>query len=489
MWHLCVLCLLLSVGQAAGKGGPATQTSANKHISDGHNQGKESATEAKPGASNMDSGGRDVNQTGTRNTSSLCPTGPAGLTHTDVYARLGSDVLLPVTYNLTRDKDPQKCDEFTWSLSQKGSGSDSRIAKSKHCRMPELTFQRIPNYNVSLDGRLTVSNVTRNHSGNYIFTVYTSIGPPRFNHCYILHVKAPVSQPLLNVSCLPDGGAAIVCGINSGDDPQLSILVNGISLLNSFRPAEKASEVHVSTTSPGPWNITCFARNWVSDRETGKSQVKCTVPVSEPVLVVRCLPNGSLEISCSVVNGSDLIFSLSENGKYLLVNYTNEEKSVNVTTSSPGTWDVHCSVGNHLMWKKTNMTSLACPVPPSDPILEFSCHNGSLGIICSVEKGSDLIFNLSVNGTSLWKNVKSEQRRVKGTSSLSGPWDVYCSVENSLKKRYTSSNYVACPGSSRSSCMSCLKKSVIGGVVALIVTTAPLFLAAFYIGRNARPDQ
>ncbi|XP_069616517.1 uncharacterized protein [Ranitomeya imitator] len=447
MWRLCVLCVLLSMGQAAGKGGSLTQTSANKNISDDHNQGKESAKEAKPSTNNMNSGGRDVNQTGTWNTSSVCP-GVAGLdpeagTRTERYVRLGSNVLLPVTYNLTRDEVPQKCDEFIWSFRQKGSGNDSWIARRKRCEMPKLTF---PNYNVSLDGRLTVSNVTRNISGNYIFTVYSSSGVKVFTQSYILHTQAAVSEPLLSVSCLPDGGAAIVCGIISGDDPQFSISVNGISLLkNSSRTAEKASEVHVSTTSPGPWNITCSARNRVSDGETGKSQVKCPVPVSDPVLVVGCLHNGSLEISCSVVNGSDLIFSLSENGKYLLVNYTNEEKSVNVTTSSPGPWDVHCFVGNHLMWKKTNVTSSACPVPPSDPILEFSCHNGSLGIICSVEKGSDLIFNLSVNGTSLWKNGTSEQRRVNGTSSLSGPWDVYCSVENSLKKRNTSSTYLSCP--------------------------------------------
>ncbi|XP_077149692.1 uncharacterized protein LOC143814903 isoform X2 [Ranitomeya variabilis] len=492
MWRLCVLCVLLSVGQAAGKGGSPTQTSANKNISEDLNQGKESAKEAKPSTNNMDSGGRDVNQTGTRNTPSLCPAVAAGLdpeagTHTDRYVRLGSNVLLPVTYNLTRDKDPQKCDEFIWSLRQKGSGNDSRIASSKRCR---ITFPRSPNYNVSLDGRLTVINVTRNISGNYIFTVGNFCGVKVFAQSYTLHIQAPVSEPLLKVSCLPDGGAVIVCGINTGEDPQFSISVNGISLLkDSSRTAEKASEVHVSTTSPGPWNITCSARNRVSDGETGKSQVKCPVPVSNPELVVGCLHNGSLEISCSVVNGSDLMFSLSENGKYLVVNYTNEDKSVNVTTSSPGPWDVHCFVGNHLMWKKTNVTSSACPVPPSDPILEFSCHNGSLGIICSVEKGSDLIFSLSVNGTSLWKNVTSEQRRVNGTPSLSGPWDVYCSVENSLKKRNTSSTYISCPGSTRATCMSCLQKSVIGGVVALIVTTAPLFLAAFYIGRNVRHDQ
>ncbi|XP_073524870.1 uncharacterized protein [Phyllobates terribilis] len=449
MWRLCVLCVLLSPVQ--GEKPSLTQTSANEHVSDGHNQDKRSSEEVKPRTNKMDCGGRGTNQTGTGNISSLCTTGldPGAGTHTDIYARPGSDVLLPLRYNLTRDKDPMKCDGFIWNLRQNASGCDVLITKSKRCRVPELNVQRFPNYNVSLDGRLTIRNVTRNNSRDYIFTLYSEIGAPIYTQCYTLHVQVPVSRPLLNVSCLPDGGAAIVCGIDAGDDPQFSVLVNGRSLLEnpaSSRTAEKTSEVHVPVTTPRPWNITCSVRNRVSDSETGKSQVKCAVPVSDPMLVFGCLHNGGLEISCSVGNGSDLMFSLSENGKYLLVNHTNEEKSVNVTTSSPGPWDVHCSVGNHLMWKKTNVTSPACPVPPSDPILEVSCHNGSPWISCSAEKGSDLNFTLSVNGTSLWENVTSEPRRVNGTSSLSGPWNVYCSVENSLKKRNTSSTYMACPG-------------------------------------------
>ncbi|KAM4046133.1 Fc receptor-like protein 5 isoform 1-T1 [Anomaloglossus baeobatrachus] len=367
---------------------------------------------------------------------------PGANNHTDVYARPGSDVLLPITYNLTRNESSKQCDEFTWRWKNEASTIFTPIIKNKRCKN---TYYNFTNYNVTVSGSLTISNVTKKNSGEYKLEVRDSNGKQKITHKYTLHIQVPVSEPLLNVSCLLDGRADIICGIDSGDDPLFSIFVNGRSLLencSSSRTVGEASEGNVSTTSPGPWNITCSVRNGVSDSETRKSEVKCAVPVSDPVLKVRCLRDGILEMFCSVENGSDPLFSLSVNGTSLVVN---DKKEINVTTSSPGPWDVQCSVGNSLLWKKTNVMSPACTVPPSDPILEFICQNGSLGIICSVEKGSDLIFSLSVNGISKLKNITSDQRRINFTSSLSGPWDVHCSVTNSLDERNTSRTHPTCP--------------------------------------------
>ncbi|XP_075193890.1 Fc receptor-like protein 5 [Anomaloglossus baeobatrachus] len=367
---------------------------------------------------------------------------PGANNHTDVYARPGSDVLVPIRYNLTRNETSKQCDEFTWSWKNEASTQFSPIIKSKRC---ENTYYNFTNYNVTVSGSLTISNVTRNNSGKYQLKVGDTSGRPKFTHNYTLHIQVPVSEPLLNVSCLLDGGADIICGIDSGDEPRFFIFVNGRSLLeNSFssRTVEEASEVNVSTTSPGPWDITCSVRNGVSDSKTGKSEVKCPVPVSDPVLKVRCLRDGSLEMFCSVENGSDPLFSLSVNGTSLVAN---DKKELNVTTSSPGPWDVQCSVGNSLLWKKANVMSPACTVPPSDLILDLSCQNGSLEVICSVEKGSNLSFIVSVNGISKLKNITSDQRRINFISSLSGPWDVHCSVTNSLDERNTSRTHPTCP--------------------------------------------
>ncbi|XP_075707373.1 Fc receptor-like protein 5 [Rhinoderma darwinii] len=262
--------------------------------------------------------------------------------------------------------------------------------------------------------------------------------------------SAPVSEPLLNISCLRDGGADFFCRTDPGEDSLFSILVNGESLLEdstSSRTEGKVSEVNATVKSPGPWNITCSVRNRVNDRQTNNTQVKCPAPLSNPVLELSCLHNGSLQISCSVQKGSDPIFSLSVNTTLLLENVKTEKKMVNVASPSPGYWDVHCAVRNSLGGTNVTKNHTTCPVPLSDPVLELSClRNGSLQISCSVENGSDpIFFSLLVNTTLLVENVTTEKKMVNVVSPSPGPLDVQCAVRNSLGKRHATENYTTCP--------------------------------------------
>ncbi|KAM3935831.1 uncharacterized protein RB166_002941 [Leptodactylus fuscus] len=223
-------------------------------------------------------------------------------------------------------------------------------------------------------------------------------------------------------------------------------MVNGHLLLEnstSSRTVGGATEVTVPVTSPRPWDITCSVRNHVSNNQTRKTQVTCPVPLSDPDLEVSCLHNGHLQISCSVKNGSDPIFSLSVNEKLLL---TNEKGRVNVSSPSLGPWDIRCSVKNILGEKSHSKTYTACPVPPSVPVLKFSCHNGSLQISCSVDSGTSPYFNLSMNGEKFTKNVREGQKMINVTSPTSpGPWHVHCSVRNSLGEKTSSKTYETCP--------------------------------------------
>ncbi|XP_056409661.1 uncharacterized protein LOC130331362 isoform X2 [Hyla sarda] len=349
--------------------------------------------------------------------------------HTDVFSSPGSDVLLPLRYNLTIDKDNKKCDQFIWRY------NSFQISRQRtDCYLNVYNYTGFSNYKIWEGGNLTLRNITRNNSGNYTVIVRKG-GDEVFTHNYNLHVQDPVSVPLLYVSCLPDGGSNISCRIITGSDPSVSITVNGDLLVNSpsSRTTGDVNEVSVLVDSPGPWDITCSVRNRVSDNETRKTGENCPVPPSVPVLVGWCLHDGRQEVSCSVEYGSDLIFSLSGN-RTLLENVRKYHKRVNVTLPSSGSWDVHCSVRNNLGMKNKTETFQACPVPPSHPVLKVSClQDGGSELSCSVEKGTGLVFSLTVNGESL-KNVTKQEKSINVILSSSGPWDIHCSVTNNLGK-------------------------------------------------------
>ncbi|XP_073407114.1 uncharacterized protein [Dendrobates tinctorius] len=112
---------------------------------------------------------------------------PEAGTHSDIYAHPDSNVLLPMRYNLTRDEDPMKCDQFIWIYT--GPSESALIARSKGCEMTEHNFRRFSNYNISLDGCLTLINVTRNISGNYTVAMCNSGGQIIFSHNYALYVQ------------------------------------------------------------------------------------------------------------------------------------------------------------------------------------------------------------------------------------------------------------------------------------------------------------
>ncbi|XP_066457636.1 uncharacterized protein [Eleutherodactylus coqui] len=291
--------------------------------------------------------------------------------HTEMYVRPGSDVLLPLSYNLTIDKTNKWCDTFDWQFEQ------SKISKSRSCdildynnithfNMLNTSVAPFSNYKSSADGTINLINVTWKNSGKYNVIVNNPTkGSAVFTHTYTLHVQAPVLEPFLNVYCRHDGGADIICGTDTGEDLSFSIMVNkGLLLENatSSTMVGNVSEVHTAAASPGPWDITCSVRNRVSDSETRRTIVICPVQLSDPVLEASCLHNGSLNISCSVENGTDTIFFLSLNGTLFSSNVKKGMKRINhVTVPSPDPWDVHCYVNNSLGEKNAKKTNITCP--------------------------------------------------------------------------------------------------------------------------------
>ncbi|XP_077335659.1 T-cell surface antigen CD2-like isoform X2 [Lithobates pipiens] len=115
--------------------------------------------------------------------------------------------------------------------------------------------------------------------------------------------------------------------------------------------------------------------------------VHVEVPVSDPVLDVRCLQNGSAEISCWVENGTDPSIYLTVSGGLEVYNVTSSERTVRVTVppvSSPDSWNIRCSAKNNISERSTNQTQDACPVKPCLSCLWKSLIGGFLVLLVTM---------------------------------------------------------------------------------------------------------
>ncbi|PIO27772.1 hypothetical protein AB205_0107860 [Aquarana catesbeiana] len=93
------------------------------------------------------------------------------------------------------------------------------------------------------------------------------------------------------------------------------------------------------------------------------SSLCLSVPVSDPVLDVKCVQNGSAEISCGVEDGTDPSIYLTVRGGLEVYNVTSSERTVSVTVppvSPPDFWNIRCLAKNHISERSTNQTHDAC---------------------------------------------------------------------------------------------------------------------------------
>ncbi|XP_077340619.1 Fc receptor-like protein 5 isoform X2 [Lithobates pipiens] len=268
-----------------------------------------------------------------------------------------------------------------------------------------------------------------------------------------LCLSVPVSDPVLDVRCLQNGSAKISCWVENGTDPSIYLTVSGELEVYNVTSSERTVRVTVPPVSPPhSWNIRCSAKNHISERSTNQTQDACPVPVSDPVLDVRCLQNGSAEISCWVENGTDPSIYLTVSGELEVYNVTSSERTVRVTVppvSPPHSWNIRCSAKNNISERSTNQTQDACPVPVSDPVLDVRClQNGSAEISCWVEIGTDPSIYLTVNGGLEVYNVTSSERTVRVTVPPVSPphsWNIRCSARNKISERSTNQTQDPCP--------------------------------------------
>ncbi|XP_073473702.1 uncharacterized protein [Aquarana catesbeiana] len=372
----------------------------------------------------------------------LCP--GRGNVPEEIFTRPGSDLLLPNRLHLTLNHtNTSMCDQIEWKYKDLTKNVSSRILIHRRCTLRKNESQ-FSNMRISENGSLNISDVTLENDGIYSAIIHRGANRIQEDE-YTVHVEVPVSGPDLNVSCLWNGSAEISCRVEEGTKPNISL-----SVIGGFQERYSASANNITAIveSPGPQNITCTVENGVSQSEISKAGVTCPVPVSDPVLDVRCLQNGSAEISCWVEKGTDPSINLTVNGELKVYHLTGSERTVRIIVppvSPSDSWNISCSAQNAISRRSTNRTRDTCSDPLSAPRLNVSCNNiGSASVSCVLEENKDVSYQWTVNGKFLPGN-HSRNITITNEGFISGPLNVSCSVNNSVSKKESNNANIFCP--------------------------------------------
>ncbi|XP_041437301.1 T-cell surface antigen CD2-like isoform X5 [Xenopus laevis] len=262
-----------------------------------------------------------------------------------VYVALNDPVLLNIPGYPNAEKD-----QVTWK-----DGNGVLMGKFKNSSSyKQLTVcecELFRNGSLYLKRLDTVGNET------YRVEVFDQSGKSITTASLLVTVIVPVSDPVLELSCESEERAVLTCRAPSGTDPVYSwtIYEGNIGHLT-------VNEDHLIFSLPFSVSVSCTARNDVSEstRRVSLPFVSCSVPVSDPVLEVSCLTNGSALVSCKVESGTNPFYSLIHNGKTVYENSSSPLVNVSLPLSSPG--NISCSVRNRFSTKETGVQGRYCPV-------------------------------------------------------------------------------------------------------------------------------
>ncbi|XP_077335607.1 uncharacterized protein LOC143981546 [Lithobates pipiens] len=340
-----------------------------------------------------------------------------------------------------------------------------------------------PRYSWSLDGRSVSSHRRVTLPPPVSGTLHCDVTNQINNLSSSINIfcAVPVSDPVLDVKCLQNGSAEISCSVEKGTNVSVNLTVSGESKVYNASGSERMVRVTVPlVSSPHSWNITCSAQNAISLGIANKTSDTCPDPLSAPRLTVSCNNNGSANVSCVLEDNEDVSYHWTVNGTSLPRNHSRNITIINEEFIS-GPLNVSCSVNNSVSKKESNYTNIFCLAPPSTPKVIFSCqNNGSVSVSCVLEKEQNVTYNWTVNGK-VYGDHSSNVTFSKERKTV--PMNVSCSVQNSASRKESNTTHISCPDQP---CFSCLKKSLIGGSVALLLTMPPVFVAHWYILRGMR---
>ncbi|CAN2387791.1 hypothetical protein PRIEUP_LOCUS12110 [Pristimantis euphronides] len=154
-------------------------------------------------------------------------------------------------------------------------------------------------YNWIVNGKLiegnTVANLTLNASEfesgtvNISCSAENSVSKTQSNDITVF-CEAPVSEPLLNASCLSNGSAVITCLVLSGTNPIFHLTVNG-SVITPLNTSSSCCGFNYIMSQRGTLNISCSVGNKAGKSRTNIPSHSCSERDSN---CSTCLTNSAI---------------------------------------------------------------------------------------------------------------------------------------------------------------------------------------------------
>ncbi|XP_077335613.1 uncharacterized protein LOC143981547 isoform X5 [Lithobates pipiens] len=303
----------------------------------------------------------------------------------EIFTRLGSDLLIPITRHFTLNRpDTGRCDWIIWYY-EKSPGDWEKIAEHRNCDPSDVRY--FPNTRISENGSLIISNVTLENDGMYRVYKYNSIRDRTQRDDYFIHVEGKVPEEIFT---RPGSDLLIPIRrhltLNPTDRWECDEIIwtyekspvdwkkiaehkncdpSDVRYFPNTRISENGSLIISNVTPENDGRYRVYIENSTEPLiQRDDYFIHVEVPVSDPVLDVRCLQNDSTEIFCWVENGTDPSIYLTVSGGLGIYDVTSSERTVRVTVppvSPPDFWNIRCSAKNNISERSTNQTQDACP--------------------------------------------------------------------------------------------------------------------------------
>ncbi|XP_078514472.1 cell adhesion molecule CEACAM5-like [Lissotriton helveticus] len=307
---------------------------------------------------------------------------------------------------------------FEWK--KNGSRRLAKIKDGVEVRRCRPNCQMFPN------GSLELSEVTPEDTGDYSVLVTLRNGTT-FSRCFRLQVQEPVSIPAVNYTCRPNASVQLSCSVENGTDPTYSWSLDETPL---WTPTKETMRGYQSVLR----NVTCSARNEISEQRSDPTDIICPDPVSVPEVAFKCRSKGTVQLFCRVANGTDLSFSWTVNG----TEEDNGTSSVEIPIGNEFI-EVTCTARNQISESASNRTNVTCMVPVSEPEVEATCPpNGTVRLICVLVNGTAPSYSWSVNGSQ--QNSSGQELTIDAAVLL----NVTCTASNMISQRESKPVNITC---------------------------------------------
>ncbi|MGH0118675.1 UNVERIFIED_CONTAM: hypothetical protein FKN15_027758 [Acipenser sinensis] len=309
------------------------------------------------------------------------------------------------------------------------------------------------------NGTLRLDETQETDTGNYSVDFFYKNGTKNKIHTQLFLIDA-VSEPELNYTCTPDGKVEFHCFLEKGADPSFTWSLNYKTLDGNSAPHSAKSQTLVLKDITG--YVVCTAENSVSKQQS-------------PIVFYSCEENADFQkvygvlgksvflhvSNKNLLNGIDILWKRGtvpvarlkestvfyygdyENKANIFTNGTLRLDKIDDADTGPYSVVVSDANGRNI---HSEIAQLFMMNGVSQPEVKYTClPNGKIQFNCSVEKGSDPLFQWSLDGNilvgetafhTIKKNVAVLYHVVSGK--------LICIVANNASESYSDPISFAC---------------------------------------------